>query len=1327
MRTRSFAALAFLLCSAAPALAAISGVVMTTDGQPVAGARVSIYPLETGEARRARLLSDKPAEVPISAVETDAKGNFSLESPKDTLVDLEVTAKGYYGESRVIERDEDVGAIALSKAEIKSGTITAGNGKPVAGATVALSYLGSEYITRTDDAGRYEAPDPKRARVLVVNHPQFALTEVQALGRSGIANLNQTLAMGSKITGVVLGLDGKPAPNVTIAVDGWPLATSGEGGAFTVERAPSKWSSITAQNGALIATRSYQKEPVTLRLAKAATIAGRVLDAKTKLPVAGAVVRAGQRMARMLNESATTGVTDAKGNYTLYVAPGQYMLFASHPAYDGRPVDITAAAGQAVSKEITLSPFARVSGTVLNDDRKPVAAAQITTQDAREGMDFIGGRMFMMGGGNTVSGPDGRFSMRVRSEADLKLRAAKKGLPAANSEAFKLAPAERRSGFVLTIPNGIAVTGIVTDASGKPLSGVSVASAPTPPSSRGMVQRVIMGGGPPADEDSVVRTDSEGRFEIRVTEGTHDFSFKRDGFSTKHVRAKSITVSGPNTVEATLDPSVEITGRVVRGGAGVENVGIFVFSMEGDSSEATTGPDGSFTLRNLSPGPARVSMRKEDELISENRSLTAPARDVVIELPAGTRVSGRVIDKATRRPLSAFQVGISTARSGGGMVMMTPPVMKNVTSDDGTFTLDYVPAGAMNFVAQAPGYSTTRLNLNVEENKPITDLEIELDMGVKLAGKVTGPDGTPVSDASVSLAFLPSSNTPVMRGQDKRTTTNSSGEFELDGLEAGEETIEVSHPKYLTERKAVTLKGRDNKLDVQLSAGMKVSGVVVTEGGAPVADAEVSAFTAGGAQRRTKTDTSGRFELDSLSKARYQFRASKTGLADGQIKDFDVSSGAPLRLVMKSGAVVYGSVRGLTETELASAVVEAYSNDGSSNATIDANGQYRLEGVPSGTVRIQAVVMGRNFSGRKTSVPQTVEISAGGSQQLDLEFRGDTVIKGRVSRNGKPIAGANVTFFPRPGGPQTSTMVTADEQGNYSASGLEPGQYNVSVSDMQRFSTYQTTYEVRGSSTFDIEYSATGVRGRVVDASTHEPLGDARVQLRANNTGPDSPRFPARVSATDANGVFMLDSIPTGSYTLSADKTGFGNYSKTIQVGDSDLADVELPLSKTEGITIKVVDARDNRALGAAVVVFDTAGRQVQEQRGFFPGMEAGETKLALSPGTYVVTVGTQGYGTRSVTLRAPGSHTIPLMPSARINVKSKHSERVRVRLLDASGMWYPRWTETFTGAWLNPNVTTTLDVAGGSYTLQLLGDGDAVLDSRTITVGDGQTVNVEI
>src|SRR6185503_19340572 len=201
MRNRLLQFVAVVVVSV-PMFAAVTRTVMTPEGQAIAGARVSLYAIESVEGRRVRLLSENPEAVPLVSAQTDSKGSFSLASPKDALLDLRVTANGYEPWHRRIERDEEIGAVALTKAEMKSGTVKA-SGKPVANAAVVLGYGSSELIVRTNEEGRWEAPDPKKARTIAVIHPNFAISEEMALGigGGGITNLNRTLNAGTAITG----------------------------------------------------------------------------------------------------------------------------------------------------------------------------------------------------------------------------------------------------------------------------------------------------------------------------------------------------------------------------------------------------------------------------------------------------------------------------------------------------------------------------------------------------------------------------------------------------------------------------------------------------------------------------------------------------------------------------------------------------------------------------------------------------------------------------------------------------------------------------------------------------------------------------------------------------------------------------------------------------------------------------------------------------------------------------------------------------------------------------------------------------------------------
>jgi uncharacterized GH25 family protein len=1319
-----------LVLLAANASAAITGTVMNNDGVAVAGARVSIRGFEAPDARRVRLMSDAPEAVQLASTQTDAKGAFTLESPKNAAVGLFVSANGYSPVATRVERDEDAGAIVLPKAQLRRGVITSGGGKPVPNATVAIYYGSYEYVARTNAEGWYEAPDPKRATSLVVLHPDFAIDEKAGFTPPGTErDLTRTLATGTKVTGRVVGPDGQaPVANATLTVDNWPVAKSGEDGTFTIARAPSRWTNLMARTEGMLAQVPFAKTGAyTLRLQKAATITGRVTDSKSKAPVAGAVVRTA--MARMNRTEGIAAETDAKGAYSIVVPPGAYLVLALHPAYVPTDGDISIAPAQQATRDFAVKQLARVSGSVVDEEKRPVPVALIAAEEAGDPMSPMRTmRMLRATNEQVFSGPDGRFSMRVNPDAPLSMNATKRGFPAAKSEQFRVASGDRKSGLVLVIPSGIVVTGRVTDKEGNPLSGVAVGAAPADDGrGGGRFFRSVMIGGPQAEDDSV-RTGSDGSFTMRLKEGTYDFSFGGEGYAPKTVRGQSVTLSTPANVVATLDPAAEISGRVTRGGAAVEGVNVNAFGP-GANASAITAPDGSFTLSGLSAGSLRVMLRKEDDFIQEMRNLTAPSRDVVIELTGGGRVTGRVVDKGSGKALTSFQAGISTSRGGGGMMTMGPPQLREFNSEDGSFTLENVPAGAMSLVATAPGYASSRLNVTIEEGKTLSDVELSLDAGVRLTGRVTGPNGSPLGEVNVSIVPSPTGSFS-MRGAESSAVTDTNGEYSLEALPAGEETVAFTHGSYVPSRKQVTLKDRETRLDVQLSSGETVSGVVVTEAGAPVPDARVEAFGAGMRGGSVRTNANGAFEMDALTPGRYRFTASKQGVGEGSVDDIDLSANQQVRITMRGGATIYGRIIGLTPDELSVATVTARSGRSYVSASPDSSGSYRMEGAPSGTVTVTAELQARDITANRTSQRQTVEIAPGGSQSVDLTFRSDITISGRVLRNGKPLPSANVMFVPkRSGAAHTMASASTNEQGQYTLSGVEEGEYGVEVIDMQRFSPYSTSFTVRGTTTFDIEFSTSSLRGTVVDAATSEPVANAAIQVNPA-VASDSFRMP-RGTSTDAAGTFIMESVPPGNYVVTTSKDSYGNDTREVMVGERG-EELQVKLSRADSVTLRIVDGRDGRPISGMVWVYDTQGRVVYDTMRMLRGIgdtDAGEISLPLAPGSYTASISANNYAPVNIILQSPSApRAVALTPGGRLLLRSKHSQRRSIRIIDANGIPYDRFSNPLPTRDLLPQPGTTQisNVAPGTYTVQLL-EGVSVVASVQVRVEEGGVTEGEI
>src|SRR6185369_11663002 len=437
--------------------------------------------------------------------------------------------------------------------------------------------------------------------------------------------------------------------------------------------------------------------------------------------------------------------------------------------------------------------------------------------------------------------------------------------------------------------------------------------------------------------------------------------------------------------------------------------------------------------------------------------------------------------------------GISPSRNGGGMVMMMAPSMQSFTSDDGTFVLENVPVGATTLAVNAPGYVQERVpNLTVEAGKTTENVEVALETGVRVTGHVTGPDGAAAGGAVVRID--PMAGGRMMRGggmNDPYTVADPNGEYTLENVEPGEKTLVFSRTGFINTSKTVTLSGDHMQVDAQLSSGVRTAGVVVNEGGTPVADAQVRARSASdsGFGRSARTDANGSFSFEGLAPGHYEFNAAKDGYADAIVRDVDITTAGMVRLTLKSGGTIVGHITGLSEAELQNAMVMVNSPNGNASAPVDANGAYRIEGAPLGTVRVNARA-GQIMTSNRTAPPKSVQVDAGSTVTVDIDFANDTKISGRVS---------------------------TDNNGRYEMTGLDNGKYSVTVMDPNR-GPYSTTYTVSGSGTLDIDMRGTVLRGRVIDGVTGEPVNEATVTIRKRDPSMAGP--PVSVTGTDAGGNF---------------------------------------------------------------------------------------------------------------------------------------------------------------------------------------------------------------
>lgn len=168
---------------------------------------------------------------------------------------------------------------------------------------------------------------------------------------------------------------------------------------------------------------------------------------------------------------------------------------------------------------------------------------------------------------------------------------------------------------------------------------------------------------------------------------------------------------------------------------------------------------------------------------------------------------------------------------------------------------------------------------------------------------------------------------------------------------------------------------------------------------------------------------------------------------------------------------------------------------------------------------------------------------------------------------------------------------------------------------------------------------------------------------------------------------------------------------------------MRLELLPADGVTVTVVDARDQRPLEAIVVVRDH-GRHIVANRHSGVGAD-GALNIPLAGGSYSLSTSATGYGTATVKVTAPAKGLrMGLTPGGTLVVESARDLRGRVRLVQPDGEEYVRcWCNGIAEIQLKGKRTVVENVAPGSYTVELLDEPGAT--PQSVVVMDGQKSTV--
>lgn len=897
-------------------------------------------------------------------------------------------------------------------------------------------------------------------------------------------------------------------------------------------------------------------------------VAGRVVAAGTGAPIPGALVWSPEAAL------APPVFSGADGTFQLRLpirfrrevraaAPGRFPAGAEVPP-----------GAEAAPVTLTLAPAAVVTGSVVDERGGAVSGCFLMTVDPADAE-----KPPRLG----WSRPDGSFRLAsLLPGRRYTVMATQEGFAPGNAE-VTTAPAGKSSPPLrIVLTRGQRAFGRVVDEEGRPVAGVRLTLEPAfeeewPPFEEiegqeeiGFTVMILEGS-----------SDARGAFEIPgVSAGTFTLRATREGFAAFSKEDVEIA-AGPTPTDLgtlTLERGVAIEGRVndSRGrpieGAQVTATPFFPMGAIGtfdvtSLQPVATGADGRFQIGALKRGERYdLSIRHTGHVPTTAPGVEAPAEDVKIVLQTARILSGRVVGPE-REPVPGAEIAATeetkaSFEGAGYELISTRPLA--VTDADGRFSIADLEAGTLNLVVSARKYRTRRLEGFRMPDEDVDDLEIVLDRGARLEGRVVDGEGEPVVRARLEARLQGGEGSSHPDSQ-PITVSGEDGSYVLQGLETAQYKIIVESPTHgRTDAVAAIFPGT-NRLDIVFERGVEVTGRAVDESGAPVPGAAVVlAALPSGRGFDTVSGKDGTFRFPAVRDGLFRLTGQARGFAEAAAPGEVQVAGQPLRgleLRFTRGVTLTGRLLGLSPAELRGAWVEAYSagEEGfqtSGQGAPDSQGRYSLSGLTPGEWDVVATAgSGRTARG-------TLHLAAGARNPvLDIEFPQGFTLTGRVLLDGAPWSGVQVLADQVDEDESGSGMAMTAYDGRFTIPNLPPGRYSLVVTSFGGLG-YNQGVEITGDRDVTIDVATGRLSGRVVSAADGDPVPGALVSLEG--VDPDlGSTFLGPSVRTDEAGTFEIPRLAPGAYKVSIVREGFAPTEATLVVRPGGGEVMEIPLSPT--------------------------------------------------------------------------------------------------------------------------------------------------------------------
>jgi len=444
-----------------------------------------------------------------------------------------------------------------------------------------------------------------------------------------------------------------------------------------------------------------------------------------------------------------------------------------------------------------------------------------------------------------------------------------------------------------------------------------------------------------------------------------------------------------------------------------------------------------------------------------------------------------------------------------------------------------------------------------------TNLDLRLEPGLTLAGRVTDTKGKPLTNAEAHIIF----STQRMGGSlSKPLPVNTEGRFEIKALPSSRRYgVTVSATGHGTVNRNVAEEAEGRRIEFETCelplADQRLAGVVLDADDKPITDANIFGYGEGQPSINGKTDAKGRFSFSAVCAGPITLQANSSGGGFGSVTAEGGETNVTIQLgvqesytASRAATKISGQVTDPDGKPAPKVWLSLFPSYSASEKQTDSEGRFSLTFNPSqfGPMgESQPVVVARDLARNLAAALELEE----GATNASVRLEPGLTLAGRVTdSNDKPITNAQAQAFFHTERMSSSfgSQVRADVEGRFEIKALPPGrQYTVNASakgygqESRNVSASETETNRVALEPFQLVLADQRIAGVVLD-DNDKPVARAYLYSYGNK----QPNINAQ---TDAKGHFSMEKVCPGPIQISANLQSGGYGNVTAAGGDTNI------------------------------------------------------------------------------------------------------------------------------------------------------------------------------